>query len=80
MNVSDIREKMEVVGSCGNHVGVVDAVAGASIRLKRSGLDDRRHYVALGWVESVGQTVRPSKTHDEAIGEWKAQPVWAGGG
>jgi len=80
MNASDIHENMEVVGSCGHHIGIVDCVDGASVRLKRSGADDRPHYVALAWVESVGQTVRLNKTHEEAMREWQAQPVWAGGG
>jgi len=79
-NPSDIQERMEVVGSCGRHVGVVDCVDGASIRLKRSGADGKAHFVALEWVESVGQTVRLEKSHDEVRREWQEEPVWAGGG
>jgi len=70
---------MEVVDSCGNHVGVVDRVDGASLRLKRSGPDDRPHYVALKWVESVGQTVRLDRPRAQVLEEWDEEPVWAGG-
>jgi hypothetical protein len=79
MNVSEVRELMEVVGSCGNHVGRVEAVEGHSIKLAR-GADDQTHYISLEWVASVGQTVRLDVTAAEARAEWNAAPVGAGTG
>jgi hypothetical protein len=79
MDATRIWHDMEVVDCHGTHVGVVDEVDGASVLLKR-GADVERHYVALEWVESVGQTVRLDRTRDEAVRKWQPEPVWAGGG
>jgi len=74
MNLEDIQELMEVVGSCGNHVGRVDGIEGHSIKLARGG-DDEHHYVPLEWVEGVGQTVRLRKTAEEVREQWHSAPL-----
>lgn len=49
-----IRERMEVVGPDGRHVGTVDAVEGGQIRLTRaSSQSDRHTYVPLSLVAGV---------------------------
>src|SRR4051794_10271178 len=79
MNAQDIREHMEVYGSCGNRLGRVDAVEGSSIKLtKDSARDGQHHYLPLEWVESVDNAVRLSKSCDEARREWNAAPIGAG--
>ncbi|PZW49205.1 hypothetical protein C8P66_103232 [Humitalea rosea] len=40
---SRIKEHMEVVGSCGNHVGTVDHLDGDRIKLTRSDNPDDQH-------------------------------------
>ena len=61
MNPADIRIGVEVVGSCGGHVGFVDGVEGeVTIRLRRRDEDAGgvHHYIPTDWVESAGQAVR----------------------
>ena len=43
VNKDQIKEHMEVVGSCGNHVGTVDHVDGDAIKLTRQDSPDGRH-------------------------------------
>jgi hypothetical protein len=65
-NRSEIRERMEVVDSVGNHVEAVEADA---IRLMRDDPDpDAPHRrVPLVWVEHVGQTVRLDRQRAQVV-------------
>lgn len=68
---NDIEEHMEVVGSCGNHVGTVDHVEGERIKLTASDDADgggHHHYLPLSAVASVenGRVVL-SMNHKEAL-------------
>ena len=73
--MSQIQRQMEVVGSCGKHVGTVDAVEDDSIRLMRTDTESGlHHFIPMCWVEAVGQTVRLTKTHDEAVNQWHVEP------
>lgn len=75
-HISEIGQHMEVVGSCGGHVGFVDGVEDNAIRLTPDGTDADAHpYVPLAWVEAVGQTVRLRKPAAEARHEWLAHPA-----
>jgi hypothetical protein len=77
-----VRAGMEVVGSCGGHVGVVDAVEDeVTIRLSRrdEGTGGNSHYIPACWVGSVGGVVRLNKTYDEARGQWHMEPFATGG-
>jgi hypothetical protein len=70
---SDIREHMEVVGSCGNKLGVVDAVEGDRIKLtKHDSPDGQHHFVPSSWVTKVDNHVHLSKNCGEAKKEWQA--------
>ena len=70
---SKIRERMEVIGADGVHVGTVDRVEGQRIKLskKDSGEGSHRghhHYIATALVAEVeGNKVRLSANADVAV-------------
>lgn len=70
--MSDIKEGMEVIGADGVHVGTVDRVDGARIKLtKRDNAgahSDHHHYIENGFVAGVeGDKVRLSANADVAV-------------
>jgi len=69
VDASQIQEHMEIVGSCGNHVGTVDHMDGNRIKLtKNDSKDGQHHYLALSSVASVeGGKVKTSMNHMDAI-------------
>jgi len=78
MNHQDqIREHMEVVGSCGNRVGTVDRVVGGSIKLTRSDAqaEGEHHFLPMDWVERVDDKVHLNKPCDEVRLEWETAPL-----
>ena len=69
---ADITDHMEVRGSCGNKLGVVDHVEGSSIKLtKNDSPDGKHHMIPLGWVSRVDEHVHLSKNCGEAKKEWQ---------
>ncbi|VTR92341.1 Uncharacterized protein OS=Singulisphaera acidiphila (strain ATCC BAA-1392 / DSM 18658 / VKM B-2454 / MOB10) GN=Sinac_0391 PE=4 SV=1: DUF2171 [Gemmata massiliana] len=80
-NNSDIREHMDVFGSCGNQLGTVDHVEGNEIKLSRSGAkaNGQHHWIPLGWVDSVDNAVRLNKDCGQAVKEWRSESVATGG-
>ena len=73
INVSEIHEHMEVVGSDGGHVGKVDKVQGDQIELAKFdfGSGFKHHLIPITWVE----TIRDDKlclnmTKDAAKSAW----------
>jgi hypothetical protein len=72
-STADIREHMDVIGSCGNKLGVVDHVEGNRIKLtKNDSLDGRHHFVPLTWVSQVDNHVHLSKNCGDAKKEWQS--------
>jgi hypothetical protein len=71
----DIREHMEVVGSDGGHVGVVDHVEGETLKLTRDDRDagGQHHWIPMDWVSSVDDTVHLSKNRDDAMRQWQTE-------
>ncbi len=73
MTSSDIKERMEVIGADGVHVGTVDSVESNRIKLTKadSGGGSHKghhHYIDLGLVAEVeGQTVRLSANAAVAV-------------
>jgi hypothetical protein len=71
--MQDIKEHMEVIGADGVHVGTVDKVEGARIKLtkKDSGEGSHKghhHFIARGLVAEVeGNKVRLSANADVAV-------------
>jgi hypothetical protein len=72
---SAIKEHMEVVGADGIHVGAVDRVEGDSIKLTQNDPDahGQHHFIPIDWVDTVGLTVRLTKTWEETHAAWKSE-------
>jgi len=69
-----IKEHMEVVGSDGKHVGIVDRLEGKE-RIKLASVDPKsggsHHFIPCDWVTRVGAHVHLSKTSREAMDQWQ---------
>ena len=72
--VSKIKERMDVIASCGTKVGVVDHVEGDSIKLTRSDSPDgQHHFVPTAWVGRVHENhVHLTKNSAETESGWKS--------
>jgi hypothetical protein len=79
-DTSNIREHMEVRGSCGGLVGKVDRVEGLSIKLTKDSprADGEHRYIPLEWVSSVGTAVHLCKMAEDVQEQWQAHPVQEG--
>jgi len=73
-DLSGLRENMEVVGSDGGHVGVIDHVLEGQLKLNRQDVeahDGQHHLVPIAWVSQVqGDRVMLNLSKEEAIGRW----------
>ena len=69
-----IRDDMEVVGSDGAHVGVVDHVQGGSMKLKKNdtSAEGRHHLLPTDLVAAVDTKVTLSVTGADAMRRWTA--------
>jgi hypothetical protein len=72
INVSEIKEHLEVVGSDGGHVGKVDNVLGGEIELAKLDLGGgfKHHLIPVSWVDHVDEKVHLTLTKDEAKARW----------
>ena len=76
IQLSEIREHMDVVGSDGGHVGRVDKVMGDEIELTKLDLAAglKHHLIPVSWVEMIDDdTVRLSMTKDAAKAAWRTK-------
>ena len=72
-STADIRERMDVIGSCGNKLGVVDHVNGGQIKLtKKDSPDGQHHLIPTSWVARVDEHVHLSKNCGQAKQEWQS--------
>jgi hypothetical protein len=73
--MNTIREHMEVIASCGKHVGVVDRIEGHAIKLTRSDPTAAgfHHFIPLDWVCSVDQRVHLNRNSEEVFRNWKTE-------
>lgn len=70
---SDIRERMDVIASCGKKVGVVDHVEGSTIKLTRNDSPDgQHHYIPTNWIDHVDAHVHLKKNSVETERGWKS--------
>ena len=77
-STTQIREHMDVIGSCGNKLGAVDRVEDGSIKLtKSSSPDGQHHFIPMDWVETVDDKVHLNKDCGEAKREWRTAPTTA---
>lgn len=76
VDLTSLRENMEVVGSDGGHVGVIDHVLDDQLKLNRQdreALDGQHHLVPLSWVskiDSAADRVMLNLSKDEATSRW----------
>ncbi|HEX5377880.1 MAG TPA: DUF2171 domain-containing protein [Phenylobacterium sp.] len=74
IQASEIRRRMDVVGSDGGHVGKVDHVLGGEIELSKfdMGSSFKHHLIPLTWVEQIeNDKVRLKLTRDAAKAAWR---------
>ena len=66
---------MEVISSCGKHVGVVDHVEGGSVKLTKSDptAAGMHHFIPLDWIATVDQHVHLNKNSEEVFQNWKTE-------
>lgn len=75
MDTSQIKEHMEIVGSDGQHVGIVDHLDGDKIKLTHhdSQADGKHHFLPLTAIASVSEFVTLSMTAADAKAQWEAE-------
>jgi len=66
----NISEHMQVIGSDGGIVGIVDHVQGSDIKLTKGG-DQLHHFIPLDWVANVDSKVHLSKSAREVKMQWR---------
>ena len=74
VDTSQIREHMEVIGADGGHIGTVDKIDGARIKLTKTdrGSGGQHHFVPLGLVEEIdSDAVRMSFKSELAEQFWE---------
>ncbi len=77
--VAGVKERMDVIASCGHKIGVVDHVEGMSIKLtKKDSNDGQHHFIPLEWVERVDSHVHLKKNSVEATQQWKSDAASCG--
>ena len=71
---SDIQAHMEVVGSDGQHVGIVDHTESA-VQIVLTGDDPKAggkpHLISVDWVDFVDRKVHLNKPSRKAVSEWQ---------
>ena len=77
----DVKERMDVIASCGKKVGVVDHIEGDTIKLTRKDSPDgEHHFIPTGWVDHVDSHVHLKKNSMETEGGWKSDAASCGCG
>ena len=77
MDINQIQEKiaehMEVVGSDGEHVGIVDHLQDGKLKLTKhdSNADGMHHFIELSTIASIDTFVTLNVTADEAQEGWE---------
>ena len=66
----NISEHMQVIGSDGGIVGIVDRVQGSDIKLTK-GAEKAHHFIPLEWVANVDSKVHLSKSAREVKAQWR---------
>ena len=72
---AQIKEHMEVVGTDGKHVGIVDHLDGDRVKLTHhdSQADGKHHFLPQSAIMSIGEFVTLSMTAAEAESQWTAE-------
>lgn len=74
VDTQKIKEHMEVCGSDGAHVGMVDHLDGGRIKLTKSDPKSggRHHLIPVDWVDKIDDKVRLTKSAKDAMAQWQA--------
>jgi hypothetical protein len=74
-SMGKVKEKMEVVGSDGQHIGTVDKVRGEHIVLTKSDEDagGMHHSIPCSWIERVEDKVIVNRSREQAMREWQEE-------
>ncbi len=79
VGVAGIKERMNVIASCGKKVGVVDHVEGQTLKLtKNDSPDGQHHFIPVGWVDHVDTHVHLKKNSRETEQNWKSDAASCG--
>ena len=77
--IAGIKERMNVIASCGKKVGVVDHLEGPAIKLtKKDSKDGQHHFIPFGWVDHVDSHVHLKKNSMETEQSWKSDAASCG--
>jgi hypothetical protein len=77
--VGAVKERMDVIASCGKKVGVVDHVEGQTLKLtKNDSPDGQHHFIPAGWIDHVDTHVHLKKNSVEAEQGWKSDAASCG--
>jgi hypothetical protein len=78
-NEQGIKERMDVIASCGKKVGVVDHVDAGAIKLTRKDSPDgQHHFIPTAWVDHVDSHVHLTKNSMETELGWKGDATSCG--
>ncbi len=79
--VAGIRDRMDVIASCGKKVGVVDHLEGGAIKLtKNDSADGQHHFIPTDWVDHVDSHVHLNRNSKQAVEGWKSDASTCGCG
>lgn len=71
--LADVKERMNVIASCGKKVGVVDHVETGAIKLTMKDCSDgKHHFIPAGWIDRVDSSVHLKKNSAETEKNWKS--------
>lgn len=74
-----VKERMDVIASCGKKVGVVDHVEGKTIKLTRKdSADGQHHFIPVDWVDRVDSHVHLKKNSMETEMGWSSDAAGCG--
>lgn len=75
-DIGNVREHMQVVGSDGGIIGMVDGIEGDKIKLTKDGPNagGKHHFIPTEWVEQVeSDEVRLSCSAETACRDWEEE-------
>ena len=74
-NQGDTKEHMEVLGSDGQHVGIVDHMEGSNqIKLAKKDpkAGGKHHFIPTDWVDHIDKHVHLNKSSQDVATQWKS--------
>lgn len=81
LGIAGIKERMDVIASCGKKVGVVDHLEGNAIKLtKKDSPDGQHHFLPVASVKCVDTRVHLAMNSQEAEQSWKSDAASCGCG